>query len=88
MGKRKIKLELIQDKKMRYVSCNNPYFFIPIPDCLIENLFTLQICYNKRKRGLIKKAMEVVLLTGTRVLMTIYDPVEGRFTTYFSHDKP
>ena len=36
MGKRKIKLELIQDKKMRYVSCNNPYFFILIPDCLID----------------------------------------------------
>lgn len=30
--------------------------------------------------------MELVLLTGARLIMTIYDPIEGRFTTYSSHD--
>lgn len=36
---------------------------------------------------MIKKAMEVVLLTGKKILLTIYDPLEGRFTSYTSHDK-
>lgn len=30
--------------------------------------------------------MELVLLTGARLIMTIFDPIEGRFTTYSSHD--
>ena len=74
MGKRKIELKLITDKKLRYVSTQ-------------INVKRNQICYNKRKRGLIKKAMELVMLTDARLIMTIYDPIEGRFTTYSSHDK-
>jgi len=35
---------------------------------------------------LIKKAMELVLLTGAKLIMTIFDPIEGRFTTYSSHE--
>jgi hypothetical protein len=31
--------------------------------------------------------MELVMLTDARLIMTILDPVEGRFTTYSSHDK-
>jgi hypothetical protein len=31
--------------------------------------------------------MELVMLTDARLIMTIFDPIEGRFTTYSSHDK-
>lgn len=27
------------------------------------------------------------MLTGARLIMTIFDPIEGRFTTYSSHSK-
>lgn len=36
MGKRKIKLELIKDKKMRYVSCQHTTPSIKILDILIS----------------------------------------------------
>lgn len=33
---------------------------------------------NKRKKGLIKKAMEISLLTGVHLILTIFDKEEGK----------
>ena len=46
----------------------------------------LQMCYAKRKRGLLKKAMEIVELTGAKVVMTIIDPEEKHVCNYKSFD--
>ena len=39
---------------------------------------------NKRKKGLIKKAMEISLLTGTHLMLTIFDKEEGKVIQYLS----
>ena len=43
------------------------------------------MCFHKRKRGLLKKAMELVLLTDAYLVITIYDEKEKRVTTFESH---
>jgi hypothetical protein len=40
----------------------------------------------KRKRGLLKKAMELTLLTDSFLVVTLYDEREKRITTFQSHD--
>ena len=39
---------------------------------------------NKRKKGLIKKAMEISLLTGVHLVITIFDKDEGKIIQYLS----
>lgn len=39
---------------------------------------------NKRKKGLIKKAMEISLLTGVHLVLTIFDKEEGKIIQYLS----
>lgn len=39
---------------------------------------------NKRKKGLIKKAMEISLLTGVHLILTIFDKEEGKIIQYLS----
>lgn len=39
---------------------------------------------NKRKMELIKNAMEISLLTGANLMITIFDREEGKFIQYYS----
>jgi len=36
------------------------------------------VTLNKRKKGLIKKAMEISLLTGANLIITIFDKDQGK----------
>jgi hypothetical protein len=42
------------------------------------------VTLNKRKKGLIKKAMEISLLTGVHLVLTIFDKEEGKIIQYLS----
>ena len=49
---------------------------------MARRLTFVQICFQKRKRGLLKKAMEIVMLTDSQVILTIFDPIECRVTNF------
>ena len=57
MGRNKIKIEKIQNERIRQV-------------IFINNL---QVTFYKRKRGIIKKAMELALLCEVKIFMCIVD---------------
>ena len=40
------------------------------------------MCFHKRKRGLLKKAMELALLTDAFIVISVYDENEKRVTTF------
>jgi hypothetical protein len=42
------------------------------------------VTLNKRKKGLIKKAMEISLLTGVNLVITIFDKEDGKIIQYLS----
>lgn len=44
------------------------------------------ICHNKRKRGLLKKTVELSLLCDLRIFTFIYDKNSGKATQFASHD--
>ena len=44
------------------------------------------MCFHKRKRGLIKKAMELALLTDAYIMVSMYDEADKRVTTFCSHE--
>ena len=50
----------------------------------IKNERTRQVTYYKRKKGLLKKSMELSLLCGVKVFLTIIDKKEN-FTIFLSH---
>ena len=44
------------------------------------------VCFHKRKRGLLKKAMELALLTDCYIMISVYDQSDKRVTTFQSHE--
>ena len=58
-----------------------------IPITQITNEKTRQITLCKRKRGLIKKAMELSLLCGNEILLVIRDPYSTRTVMYNTFDE-
>ena len=50
----------------------------------IKNERTRQVTYYKRKKGLLKKSMELSLLCGVKVFLTIVDKKEN-LTIFLSH---
>ncbi len=44
-----------------------------------------QMTFYKRKKGLLKKAIELSVLCETRVFLSLYDNLTGRISTYQSH---
>jgi hypothetical protein len=68
MGKKKINIKKIQQDRIRQVSFE------------IHNWH--QITYCKRKKGLIKKAMELSLLCDIKVFLFLYDQRQNKFIQY------
>ena len=62
MGKRKVAIELIEDKINR------------------------NITFCKRKRGILKKAMELSKLCDQKICLVLYDEQKKRMTQYQSHN--
>ena len=50
----------------------------------IEDPWNKTITYNKRKRGFIKKGMELSVLCGQQVLVAIYNKVNNKLVIYQS----
>ena len=54
-----------------------------IDRCMVS---LLQVCLQKRRKGLIKKAMELVLLTDAYTVISIYDQASKQVSTFKSHE--
>ena len=51
---------------------------------LIDNKISRNVTFCKRKKGLIKKAMEMSLLCGQHVALHIYDSTKSKLVVYHS----
>ena len=51
----------------------------------IENPINRNVTYCKRKKGLLKKAMEISLLCNQQVFLVIYDHIKEKMVTYKSN---
>lgn len=53
----------------------------------IQNSRACNVTYEKRKRGLLKKAIELSQLCDQQIFMIIYDENKNRLVQYQSHDE-
>ena len=72
MGRRKIKIQRIQDERLRQVGLD------------FSSSQSIQVTLTKRKKGLIKKAMELSLLTGVKIILSIFDEDDSKFIQFKS----
>lgn len=63
MGRKKIQIQQITDDRLKQV-------------ILFE--LTLQVTYTKRKKGFLKKAMEISVLCDIRMMVFMYNEAENR----------
>ena len=70
MGRKKIQIKKLTSNRLRTVSSKF---------CL-----TMKVTLHKRLKGLTKKAMEISLLTGVEINLTVYDPQESKLLWYLS----
>ena len=60
MGRKKIEIKNMTSSRLRTVST--------------KSLMIAQVTLHKRLKGLTKKAMEISLLTGVEINLTVYNP--------------
>ena len=53
---------------------------------MIQDKFKRKIACSKRKRGIVKKAMELSILCNQNILMIIYDKDKNKAVNYFSEN--
>lgn len=91
MGRNKIKIERITNERTRLVRL--PFITIINPICARRyigvngsscTLFLVQATFNKRKNGLVKKAMELAILCGCEVALIVIG--NNKLTQYSSSD--
>ena len=70
MGRKKLALQPVESLRSRQV----------LAPCLS------QITFSKRKKGLLKKAMELSTLCGTRVFTALVQPDNGRRIVVSAHE--
>lgn len=51
----------------------------------IENKISKNVTYCKRKKGVIKKAIELSLLCNQEIMLTIYDKTKNKLVQYQSN---
>lgn len=65
MGRKKIEIKSMTSQRLRIVSTQ-------------PTLTIAQVTLNKRLKGLTKKAMEISLLTGVEINLTVFDPLASK----------
>ena len=72
MGRRKIEIKSMENQRLITVSSTL--------------MMIAQVTLHKRLKGLTKKAMEMSLLTGVEINLTVYNKEAGRMLQYVSTD--
>lgn len=70
MGRKKIQIKKLTSNRLRTVSNKFRVIF--------------KVTLHKRLKGLTKKAMEISLLTGVEINLTVYDPEDSKLLWYLS----
>ena len=53
---------------------------------LIKNDYTRKVTFKKRRIGLVKKAMQLAIMSGCQVSLKVFFEEDGSLIEYFSHE--